>query len=209
MFHMKLAQVLALTVLLLPCGCGRWPPIVDTKRDIERLPVSEPSVRARGLGDHEIPSLARLRQLRVLDFSSGNAVMAAKITDAGLEQLSKLDLPHLETLTLGYCAKITDAGLVHVGQMHAVGWLSLMACPQITDAGLPHLLAMRGLTALDLRGCPGITDSGLQYLVAKTNWQTILLGGCANVTDGGVARLQSALPNAKVEKDEKEWGYHQ
>ena len=204
----KVTTVLALTAFLLLCGCGPWPPIVDTKRDIERLPVSETSVRARGLADIDIPSLAHLRQLRTLDFSGGNAVESARITDSGLARLSKLNLPHLETLTLGYCANITDAGLAHVGQMHTVSWLSLMACPQITDAGLSHLLTMRSLTALDLRGCPGITDSGLQHLAVKTNWQTILLGGCSNVTVDGVARLQVALPNSKVEKDEKEWSGH-
>jgi hypothetical protein len=204
----KVKGILGLTALSLLCGCGRWPPIVDTKRDIERLPASERSVRARGLADSDILSLARLRELRILDFSGGNAVEAARITDTGLVRLSKLDLPQLETLTLGYCANITDAGLAHVGQMHTVSWLSLMGCPQITDAGLSHLLTMKSLTALDLRGCLGITDSGLQHLAVKTNWQTILLGGCSNVTASGVARLQVALPNSKVEKDEKEWSGH-
>jgi hypothetical protein len=160
------------------------------------------------LADSDISSLAHLCQLRTLDFSGGNAVKSASITDIGLARLSKVDLPHLQTLTLGYCADITDAGLVHVGQMHTVSWLSLMACPQITDAGLLRLLTMRSLTALDLRGCPGVTDSGLQPLAVKTNWQTILLGGCSNVTAEGVARLQAVLPNAKVEKDENEWSYH-
>ena len=199
---------LGLGVALLLCGCGRWPPIVETKADVDRLSASEPSMRARSLADSDVPSLARLRQLRILDFSGGHAVKEAKITDTGLAHLSKLDLPHLEILKLGYCASVTDAGLVHVGQMHTVTWLSLMACPQITDKGLPPLLSMKSLTALDLRGCPGITDAGLQHLLAKTNWQTIMLGGCPNVTTGAVARLQAALPNAKVEKDEKEWSFH-
>ena len=203
-----ITAVLALIASLLLCGCGHWPPIVDTKRDIERLQESEPSIRARGLRDSDIPSLARLHELRILDFSGGNAIMAASITDTGLAYLAKIDLPHLDTLTLGYCGSITDAGLAHVGQMQTVTWLGLTACPQITDAGLPHLLTMRNLLGLDLRGCAGITDSGLQCLVAKTNWGTIMLGGCSNVTADGVARLQAALPNAEVKKDEKEWSYH-
>ena len=208
---MRIKNTTAISTLiasLLLSGCGHWPPIVDTKRDIERLRASEPSVRARGLRDSDIPSLARLRELRVLDFSGDNAVMAASITDKGLAHLARLDLPHLDTLTLGYCGSITDAGLAHVGQMQTVSWLGLTACPQITDAALPHLLTMRGLSGRDLRGCAGITDSGLQCLVVKTNWKTIMLGGCSNVTAEGVARLQAALPNAEVKKDEKEWSYH-
>ena len=198
----------ALIASLLLSGCGHWPPIVDTKRDIQRLPASAPSIRARGLRDSDIPSLARLHELRILDFSGGNAVMATSITDSGLAHLANLDLPHLEIFTLGYCGGITDAGLAHVGQMQTVTWLGLTACPQITDAGLPHLLTMRSLSGLDLRGCGGITDNGLQCLVVKTNWKTIMLGGCSNVTAAGVSRLQGALPNADVKKDEKEWSYH-
>src|SRR5262245_34015259 len=89
-----------IAVLLLP-GCGKWPPIVNTKADIQRLAASEPSIRARGLPDSDIPSLARLTELRILDCSGGNAVKPAKITDEGLAELAKLDLPYLETLTLG------------------------------------------------------------------------------------------------------------
>jgi hypothetical protein len=67
---------------------------------------------------------------------------------------------------------------------------------------------MTNLTALDLRGCIGITDKGLESLAAKTNWQTIMLGGCPKVTTEAVGRLQRVLPNAKVEKDEREWSFH-
>src|SRR4051812_11244740 len=99
-----------LLIALLGCsGCGDWPPIVDNKADNQRLARSTASVRARGLSDSDIPALARLRQLRTLDFSGGQAVKRAKITDRGLAELATLDLPHLETLTLGYCDQITDA----------------------------------------------------------------------------------------------------
>src|SRR5207244_4430402 len=88
------------TILLVPmallvmAGCGKWPPIVKTKRDIERLPASQHSIRARGLADSDIPSLARLRELRTLDFAGGNAIEPARITDEGLAELAKLDLPN-------------------------------------------------------------------------------------------------------------------
>src|SRR6267143_4004891 len=86
------SPVLFLPILLLAmAGCGKWPPIVNTKRDIERLPESERSIRARGLADSDIPSLARLRELRTLDFAGGNAVEPAKITDGGLAELANLD----------------------------------------------------------------------------------------------------------------------
>lgn len=204
----NLTALVALGASLLLCGCGRWPPIVESKRDITRLSSTEPSVRARGLHDSDIAALAHLRQLRLLDFHGGHAVKTAPITDEGLAQLAEVDLPKLEILTFGYCTNITDTGLAHIGGMHTVTWLSFMACPQVTDKGLPHLLTMERVTGLDLRGCSGITDRGLEILSTKTNWQTILLGGCPNISAEGVARLQAALPKARVTKDEKEWSYH-
>ena len=205
----KLIALLLVFELVAVSGCGDYPPIVETKDDVQDLPATEPAIHARGLADSDIPSLARLRDLRTLDFSGGNAVKEAKITDEGLERLAKLDLPHLETLTLGWCDKITDAGLAQVGQMQTLTWLGLPACPQITDAGLAKLATARDLTGLDLRGCPCITDDGIQQLAVKANWKDIHLGGCPKVTAAGVARLQAALPNARIDKDDVEWSYHQ
>jgi hypothetical protein len=191
-------------VLLLIPGCGtKWPPIVNTKRDIEHLPASQRWIRARGLADSDIPSLARLRDLRTLDFAGGNAVKPAKITDEGLAELAKLDLPDLETLTLGWCDEITDAGLAHIGRMQTIKWLGLTSCPKITDAGLRELINAKNLTGLDLRRCPNITDDGIHQLAAKKNWERIELGGCPKITAQGVAMLQAALPNAGVNKDDQ------
>jgi hypothetical protein len=181
---------------------NKFPPIVETRRDVEQLPASATSVRARGLSDSDISSLARLRQLRFIDFESGWGVEKANITDEGLARLSRLELPELDNLSLGDCGNITDAGLVYVGQMHTVTTLQLTGNPQLTDAGLQNVLTMKRLTYLDLRGCSGITDRGLLNLANKTDWKTILLTGSQNVTSGGVARLQSALPNAKIIKPE-------
>jgi len=68
---------------------------------------------------------------------------------------------------------------------------------------------MNNLSELDLRGCQGITDRGIADLANMKNLQWIQLGGCLNVTVNGVRKLQRLLPNAKVEKDEKEWSFHQ
>jgi len=200
---------LVFVLLLVAPGCGHWPPVVDTADDVKRLPVSEPSVRARGLPDSDIPSLARLRNLRDLDFSGGMAVKEAKITNEGLAQLTRLDLPNLDSLALGWNNKITDAGLDSVCQMHTITMLLLPACPHITDAGLPKLVNAKNLTYLDLRGCSGVTDAGIQQLATKTNWEHIELGGCRNITAQGAAKLQAALPNARVNKNDQEWERHQ
>jgi hypothetical protein len=194
--------------LLVLNAAGDWPPIVDSKRDVEHLPRSTTRIRARALPDADIPSLSRFPLLEDLNFGAGRKAVAAAITDKGLAHLASLRFQSLDILMLGYCTNITDAGLPHVAQMHSVKWLSLMVCPRITDSGLPSLLTMTNLKALDLRGCPRITDKGLECLATKTNWQTIMVGGCPQVTEQAVSKLQRALPNAKVEKDEREWSFH-
>lgn len=204
----RLAVLLAAIVILVMPGCGKWPPIVANKADVERLPETQTSVRARGLPDSDIPALARLRQLRALDFSGGNAVKAAPITDQGLAELAKLDLPFLDTLTLGWCDNITDAGLNHIGRMQTINFLGLPSCPKITDAGLPELINAKNLTGLDLRGNPNLTDDGIQQLAANANWKDIDLGGCPKLTAQGVAKLQAALPKGRVLKGDKEWDEH-
>jgi len=45
MFRRPIIPLIAMT-LLVTTGCGNWPPIVNTKRDIELLPASQRSIRA-------------------------------------------------------------------------------------------------------------------------------------------------------------------
>src|SRR5579863_4485701 len=71
------------------CGCGDWPPIAETKAQIDSLPVTTVSIRARGLKDADTPALAKLRKLKNLDFAGGMAVEKAAITDAGIAALAK------------------------------------------------------------------------------------------------------------------------
>lgn len=190
------------------CGCGDWPPIAETKAQIDTLPVTTVSIRARGLKDADIPALARFRKLKNLDFAGGMAVEDAAISDAGIEGLAKLDLPELDTLSLGYNTKITNAGLVHVAKIETVSMLLFSACPKITGEGLEPLLGMKRLVYLDLRGCQGITDDGLQTLASKSGLQQLVLDGCRNVTSDGISQLQAKLPNLRIVKDDKQWDEH-
>lgn len=195
-------------LILTVCGCGKWPPVVNSARDIRKLGANEPSLRARGLSDEDIPSLQRLPNLKFLDFTGGRAVEKAKISDAGLKALSEITFTRLDTLSLGYCDRITDAGLCHLTKLKTVKWLSLSACSEITDNGLSNLTSMITLDALDIRGCPKITDNGLVFLGQMDNLREILLGGCHNISSNGVLTLQKALPKCRVQKDDREWAYH-
>lgn len=206
-------RIALVSILLgLLTGCGSWPPVVDSGAEIRRLDVDkldESAIRVRGLPDEDIPELIYVADIRRLDFSSGWAVMEALISNDGLRALSKISFTQLEHLDLGHCNGIGDEGLVHLTKMKTVRWLSLMACENISDEGLKNLKPMRTLRVLDLRGCPKITDAGLGYLAEMKHLQSVMLGGCPNVTARGVGALQKSLPDCRVEKDEREWSFHQ
>ena len=69
-----------LVLLFLAPGCGtNLGPIAETAHDVNRLPVSTQSLRARSLPDSDISSLTRLHELTGLDFSGGMVVEGAKV----------------------------------------------------------------------------------------------------------------------------------
>jgi hypothetical protein len=204
----RLSRSPAIALSLAIAACGYHPPTVDSSTEVLLLDQAHVALRVRGLPDEDIPSLASRADLRLLSFSDGHAVMEAKLTDRGLRELSRLRLPNLDVLDLGYCDRITDAGLVPVSRMSTVTRLSLMACPGVTDEGLRNLQGMKNLRQLDLRGCPHVTDRGVVHLTVLENLQWVQLGGCPEVSPAGVKRLQALLPKAKVEKDEREWSFH-
>ena len=194
-----------LLALVSICGCGYHPPYLDSREEIHRVPRRHVNIRLRGLADDDIPALAARPDTRMMFFSDGYAVEEAKITDKGLLYLSRLPLNQLTNLDLGYCKGISNAGLRHVKRMDSVTRLSLRACPGISDAGLLELREMKNLTQLDLRGCHGVTDRGLGYIARMRHLQWVQLGGCPNVSMAELKKLQSKLPHAKVERDEREW----
>ncbi len=198
-------------VLLMPffiVGCGEWPPVAKSRRDLLKMPANEFTIRVRGLEDDDIPYLKRFHNLRVLDFTSGYADKDAKITDNGLRELAKLDLPRLEHLSLGRCDKITDEGIAEVAKIKSLKILLLDGSVKITDAIIPHLNSAENLTELDLRGCPGITDQGVLAMGKTRKWKRIKLGGCPQVSDDAVKQLMQMLPGSKINKDDEAWRKH-
>jgi hypothetical protein len=194
--------------LLLLHGCGYYPPSVASSAEVLRLDDSHVSLRVRALPDEAIPSLESRKNLEMLFFSDGHAVMESRITDRGLCALSRLSLPRLRVLDLGYCRMISDRGISCLPSLTSVRRLGLLGCPGVTGEGLTSLRRMKGLQELDLRGCE-VTDADIFSLRSMQNLEWIQLGGCRKVTPEGVRQLQRMMPNTRVEKDEGEWSLHQ
>lgn len=181
--------VLVTFTTLFSVGCGDYPPVVNTKKDVERLSVTESSIRARTLSDDEIPSLSRLVSLRRIGFQGGWRAYPSKITDAGLAELAKLKLSSLEELDLGKCPAITNAGLEQIGKIPTLTFLILDENPNITDDGLLHLKELKKLDYLRLWACPNITDRAVDSISSITSLRELSFEQCLQITDAALPKL--------------------
>jgi hypothetical protein len=158
---------------------------------------------------------AGLVHLKGLSSLDGLVLHHIRITDAGAANLR--GLTNLELLDLAHTL-ITDAGLVNLAGMTKLErlYFSTTTYPElqpaggrnpprratlpetaITDAGLVHLKGLKRLRQLILENMQ-ITDAGLTHLAGLQNLEFIDLKG-TKVTPAGIARLQAALPGAKIE----------
>ena len=90
---------------------------------------------------------------------------------------------------------VTDAGLAHLTGLTALETLELYGTP-ITDAGLVHLSGLTTLKTLGLSRTQ-VTDAGLVHLTGLMALERLWIYG-TQVTEVGVAKLQKALPNARL-----------
>lgn len=199
------AAVIVFAIIYIPRHESKCSSIVNNRADLQKRDKSLTQLRARSLSDADIILLQQFSLLDDLDFAAGYKAKHAKLTDAGLKNISELNLPKLEQLMLGYCNNITDDGMRFVATIKTLKYLSLAPCPHITDVGLSNLTSSTSLETLDLRGCTGITDRGLGYLNKMQNLKEIMLGGCIKITSTGMEELRKILPTCKVEKNDREW----
>jgi len=202
------AVVIVAGIIYIPWYDKKYSHIVNTSTDLQRRDKALTSLSVRFLSDADLIQLQQFRHLNYLDFFAGWGLGEAKLTDAGLKNLSELDLPELEWLMLGYCNKITDEGMQYIARTKSLKYLSLSACSNLTDDGLLKLTSLAGIETLDLRGCMGITDRGLGHLKKMPKLKEVLLGGCINVTGAGMDELRKALPHCRVTKNDQEWAWH-
>lgn len=200
--------VIAVGFIYIPWRESKYSSIIEKSADLQKRGRTLTSLHVRSLSDDAIIKINQFVNLDYLDFDSGYAVEEAKLTDIGLKNLSQLNLPKLETIMLGHCNKITDEGMKYVAQIQTLKYLSLAACPRITDTGLTCLASSNSIETFDLRGCSGITDRGLGNLKGMPKIKEVLLGGCNNISQAGIEDLRRALPNSKIEKDDREWAMH-
>jgi Leucine Rich repeat len=146
-----------------------------------------------------IPSVARLSELRVLEFYESKEV---KPSDRDMRALG--GLRHLRRLTLSNCERVTTEGFRAIAGLPKMEELGMRNCPAMTDANLKELAAPRRLTLLSVSMTEKVTDAGLQSLTTLP-LRLLSIRGCERVTPDGVAAFARAKPRCHltIEPDRK------
>lgn len=141
-----------------------------------------------------------------------------KITDAGMQQIGRLD--RLRVLCLDFTG-VGDDGMKHLAGLTQLEELDLSETA-VGDAGLQHLAGLRHLRRLLLTGTRGVTDAGLAHVGHITSLRELRLPDTVSdaglehlyglrelrilrvtvdkwrLTEAGVSKLQQALPQCEV-----------
>jgi serine/threonine protein kinase len=141
--------------------------------------------RRREPGGHRVTD-ALIENIVRIPLLTKLAITDSDISDAGLARLASAANPAFQRLNLSG-SKITDQGVVHLGKMPQLMFLTLSKC-QVGDSLAPVLSTMTELQHLNLSG----TNAGDVVLKSIGNHQkmrSLDLGGTP-VTDAGVAHLR-------------------
>jgi hypothetical protein len=142
-----------------------------------------------GVTDNSCGVLATMPNLRAVTLKK-TGFEPLRVTDAGVEQLAKLQ--QLEWLDL-YANSVSAAGVAHLGHMQSLRHLDL-SLVAIGDEALPYLAGLPKLEYLSLLfsegfAGPTITDRGLESLARLKSLRSLNLTA-AKITDAGLASLQ-------------------
>lgn len=137
------------------------------------------------LTDQGLKAVARIKSLRTLQLG-GTAV-----SDAGLKELAAL--PKLQELYLFETA-ITGAGLSALNQVE----LLFLEHSKVSDKGLVEIGKLKQLTWLSVQHCPDVTDEGIKELGSLTKLKSLYLNG-TKATKQGIAKLRMAIPDCEIE----------
>jgi|GEM_PF-444391 len=161
-----------------------------------------------GAGDEDLALLASIPTLKKL------SVSGAKITDAGVEHISKMTglvelvlqntdatnagiaklvaLKNLRLLNLQRTSYMTDDALAVIAKMPSIQYLEVLY-NNIGNDALKHIGQMKQLRSLDIRGCVYINNEGLEHITGLNNLRALRLRQTV-LGDEGLQKL-AALPN--------------
>ncbi len=159
-------MTVALVCLLLAAEPASW--IASTGGAVRGTARSvEVDLRSSWVTDSDLPQLAKMADLAVLDLSG------TRISDRGLRALR--GAAGITELNLEFAEQITDEGTSALRGWKKLKRLNLRGT-KITDNTLEALATIQTLEALDI-GYAQLTDAGLDYLTTLGNLREVRLGG--------------------------------
>lgn len=120
-------------------------------------------------------------------------------TRVGVDYVGNVVGVNLVPQRAGDPSRANDETMVHVGRLGHLEVLSL-SHTAVTDEGLARLEGLTNLQSLDLIEIP-IGDDGLAHLQGLSQLRTLCVAG-TRVTDEGVLKLERALPQLQVFREE-------
>ncbi len=149
--------------------------------ELEFLDIADTQISDAGFAE-----FGRLPKLNYLDVGGTSVREDGLVAIGQLQQLRHLDLAR---------SKVTDAGLLHLkGSRISILFLQ---STNISDAALESIATISQLKLLNLDSTE-ISDAGLFQLEPLQGLRDLKLRG-AKASAAGVAKLQTALPNCKIE----------
>jgi hypothetical protein len=143
------------------CGCGDWPPVVETVSDVKRLPLAQREIRCIGCGQAEIEAVAE--RLRGLDYLFLNSKSSA--TDASIQAIATITT--LRQLVIRDASRISDDGVTTLSNMPGLQELMLYDAAKLSDHGLLSLGSSRSLQKLYVSGAAAVTARAVKELQEK------------------------------------------
>lgn len=135
-------------------------------------------------------SLARLKNLQVLDISACN-----RITDVSLTYA--FNFKELFILNLSRCQQITYEGIVHlVENCPSIEHFNLIDCYNLRDEAVTEIVkGLHRLQTLELKGCNQLTDKTLESVQTYCRKLKFLdVQGCRNVSPELACLIGSNMP---------------
>lgn len=152
--------ILALFFTCIILGCGRYPAVVNTKRDIKNIPANYYSIIIEHLPLEDYPLLDKFLQTQEITFFSKNA----PASDEKIQALAAIPWDKLRGIFLAGSLEVTDVGLSHLLKIKSLKWLQLSQTG-VTDNGIIQALgSLNNINSIDISECRYITGLGIRKI---------------------------------------------
>lgn len=146
-----------------PCvGCGTYPTIVSTPREVAKADSHVTELRIPGLAVTNYSLLSKFSNVRQVQYHTPEGDGA---TDEKLRALAALNFTNLQDIGLLNCPLVTDQGIRALASIKSLKMLQLEGT-SIGDGALEVISSQMQLSSVNVANC-NVTSKGLHTLAAS------------------------------------------